>query len=146
MFCGAFDEWTCRYMAFAGETPPPVTYHARFDHEGPPVKSGDIIDDAAYERTGIVRGIAVHVEEKDDAAGLAKASQWSALLTEWGCAPKDEYGKTKVFATTLGHNNETVADARYLDFVARGLLWAVGKLDETHLKPAAKVLLADPQK
>ena len=50
-------------------------------------------------------------------------------------------GKAKVFATTLGHNNETVADARYLDLVARGLLWSVGKLDEAHLKPAKKVLL-----
>jgi hypothetical protein len=36
-------------------------------------------------------------------------------------------GKTKVFATTLGHNNATVADDRYLDLVTRGLLWAVGK-------------------
>ncbi|HEY1192468.1 MAG TPA: ThuA domain-containing protein, partial [Gemmata sp.] len=36
-------------------------------------------------------------------------------------------GKTKVFATTLGHNNDTVADAKYLDLVARGLLWSVGK-------------------
>jgi len=45
-------------------------------------------------------------------------------------------GKTKVFATTLGHNNETVADPRYLDLVTRGLLWSVGKLDEAHLKPA----------
>ncbi|MBY0459332.1 MAG: ThuA domain-containing protein [Gemmataceae bacterium] len=52
-------------------------------------------------------------------------------------------GKAKVFATTLGHNNETVADPRYLDLVARGLLWAVGKLDEAHLKPAAKVMLDD---
>lgn len=50
-------------------------------------------------------------------------------------------GKTKVFATTLGHNNETVADKRYLDLVTRGLLWSVGKLDEQYLKPAAKVLL-----
>ncbi len=50
-------------------------------------------------------------------------------------------GKTKVFATTLGHNNDTVADARYLDLVARGLLWSVGKLDAAHLKPAAKVML-----
>jgi type 1 glutamine amidotransferase len=50
-------------------------------------------------------------------------------------------GKAKVFATTLGHNNETVADPRYLDLVARGLLWSVGKLDEAHLKPAAKVML-----
>lgn len=47
------------------------------------------------------------------------------------------YGdKTRVFATTLGHNNETVADPRYLDLVARGLLWSVDKLDEAHVKPA----------
>jgi type 1 glutamine amidotransferase len=50
-------------------------------------------------------------------------------------------GKTKVFATTLGHNNETVGDARYLDLLTRGLLWSVGKLDEEHLKPAKQVLL-----
>lgn len=36
-------------------------------------------------------------------------------------------GKTRVFATTLGHNTETVADPRYVDLVTRGLLWAVGK-------------------
>ena len=50
-------------------------------------------------------------------------------------------GKAKVFATTLGHNNDTVGDDRYLDLVTRGLLWSVGKLDEAHLKPAKKVLL-----
>ncbi len=50
-------------------------------------------------------------------------------------------GKAKVFATTLGHNNSTVSDDRYLDLVARGLLWSVGKLDEAHLKPAKKVML-----
>lgn len=43
-------------------------------------------------------------------------------------------GKTKVFATTLGHDNATVADARYLNLVTRGLLWSVGKLDERHFK------------
>ena len=45
-------------------------------------------------------------------------------------------GKTKVFATTLGHNNVTVEDPRYLDLVTRGLLWSVGKLDNKHLKSA----------
>ena len=55
-------------------------------------------------------------------------------------------GKAKVFATTLGHNNATVSDDRYLDLVARGLLWSVGKLDDAHLKPAAKVLLDDAKK
>ena len=50
-------------------------------------------------------------------------------------------GKTRVFATTLGHNNETVGDPRYLDLVTRGLLWSVDKLDDAHLKPAKQVLL-----
>ena len=38
-------------------------------------------------------------------------------------------GKTRVFSTTIGHNNETVADDRYLDLVTRGMLWACDKLD-----------------
>jgi type 1 glutamine amidotransferase len=45
-------------------------------------------------------------------------------------------GKTRVFGTTLGHNNATVEDPRYLDLVTRGLLWSVDKLDAAHLKPA----------
>jgi type 1 glutamine amidotransferase len=54
------------------------------------------------------------------------------------CVWTNAYGpkKTKVFATTLGHTNETVGDARYLDLVTRGLLWSVDKLDDKHLKPA----------
>ncbi len=50
----------------------------------------------------------------------------------------NEYGpnKTRIFSTTLGHNNETVGDARYLDLVTRGLLWAAGKLGEDG-QPAA---------
>ena len=39
-------------------------------------------------------------------------------------------GKTRVFSTTMGHNNQTVEDPRYLDLVARGVLWACGKLGE----------------
>jgi len=65
-------------------------------------------------------------------------------IAEAVCVWTNTYnGKTKVFATTLGHNNETVGDARYLDLVTRGLLWSVGKLDEEHLKPAKKVMLDD---
>ncbi|MDZ4686767.1 MAG: ThuA domain-containing protein [Planctomycetaceae bacterium] len=44
--------------------------------------------------------------------------------------------KTRVFATTLGHNTQTVADGRYLDLVTRGLLWSCDKLDGTYLKAA----------
>lgn len=49
----------------------------------------------------------------------------------------NNYRGTKVFATTLGHNNQTVADTRYLDLVTRGLLWSCGKLDSKYLKTAA---------
>jgi type 1 glutamine amidotransferase len=45
-------------------------------------------------------------------------------------------GKTKVFATTIGHNNETCADAKYLDLVTRGILWTTGHLTDDG-KPAA---------
>lgn len=48
----------------------------------------------------------------------------------------NEYnGKAKVFATTIGHNNVTVADPRYLDLVTRGLLWTTGHLTDDG-KPA----------
>jgi hypothetical protein len=46
----------------------------------------------------------------------------------------NNYHGTKVFATTLGHNNETVSDPRYLDLVTRGLLWSCGKLNPQYLK------------
>lgn len=43
----------------------------------------------------------------------------------------NEYGdkKTRVFSTTLGHNNQTVSDDRYLNLVTKGLLWATDKLN-----------------
>lgn len=48
----------------------------------------------------------------------------------------NEYGpkKTRVWSTTLGHNNATVGDARYLDMVTRGLLWSCDKLNGDYLK------------
>ncbi|MDB6109464.1 MAG: heme-binding protein [Pedosphaera sp.] len=52
----------------------------------------------------------------------------------------NNYHGTRVFSTTLGHNNETVGDARYLDLVTRGLLWSVNKLNPEYLKPAKRVL------
>jgi type 1 glutamine amidotransferase len=47
--------------------------------------------------------------------------------------------KTKVFGTTLGHNNDTVGDPRYLDLVTRGMLWSLDRLDDKHLKKVASV-------
>lgn len=41
-----------------------------------------------------------------------------------------EFGprKARVFSTTLGHNNHSVADPRHLDLIARAVLWSTGKL------------------
>jgi len=36
--------------------------------------------------------------------------------------------KTRIFSTSLGHQNDTVKDARYLDFVVRGVLWATDNI------------------
>jgi len=48
----------------------------------------------------------------------------------------NEYnGKARVFATTIGHNNKTVEDPRYLDLVTRGLLWATNHITDDG-KPA----------
>ncbi len=86
----------------------------------------------------------------ETASPLARGQQvWtnrdgSPGMAEGICVWTNRYnGKTRVFATTLGHNNVTVGDPRYLDLVTRGLLWSVDKLDEAHLKPAAQVLISD---
>lgn len=40
------------------------------------------------------------------------------------------YGKGRSFVTTLGHFDATMKTDVYLDLVARGLLWAIGKLGD----------------
>jgi type 1 glutamine amidotransferase len=39
-------------------------------------------------------------------------------------------GDTRIFATTLGHANDTMQSVVYLDLVTRGLLWSCDKLQE----------------
>jgi Trehalose utilisation len=43
----------------------------------------------------------------------------------------NEFGpkKAKIFSTTIGHNNDTVADPRYLDLVSRAVLWTTGHIN-----------------
>ena len=67
-------------------------------------------------------------EKGPDGKQVVTGSKEAETIVVW----TNEYGekKTKVFSTTIGHNNETVADARYLDLVARGVLWATGHLSD----------------
>jgi hypothetical protein len=73
----------------------------------------------------LYNNIQVFVTAKPVARGLQEKQD---NIVGW----TNEYGanKTRVFSTTLGHNNETVSDAKYLDFVTRGLLWSCGKLGD----------------
>jgi hypothetical protein len=82
-----------------------------------------------------------NIQIYDSAKPLARGKQGDGDKpgqTDAVIAWTNEYGpkKTRVFSTTLAHNNETVSDARYLDFVTRGVLWAAGKLGEDG-KPVA---------
>ena len=75
-----------------------------------------------------------NIPEKKDKKGKVTPAQEVTTVVVW----TNEFGpkQTRIFSTTIGHNNATVEDARYLDLVTRGLLWSVGKL-EADGKPSA---------
>lgn len=77
--------------------------------------------------TPLARGKQTTKQKKKDAEGKETVTERS---TESVVVWVNLYGKTRVFSSTIGHNNKTVEDPRYLDLVARGLLWACDKLDE----------------
>jgi type 1 glutamine amidotransferase len=77
----------------------------------------------------------------DTASALARGKQTTSKagkVTDFDYVVTwtNNYRGTKVFATTVGHNNDTVGDPRYLDLVTRGLLWSCGNLEERYLKAA----------
>ena len=63
---------------------------------------------------------------------VVKNRDGSAKTNDYVVAWSNLYGpkKTRVFNTTIGHNNATVEDPRYLDLVTHGVLWASGHLKE----------------
>ncbi len=68
--------------------------------------------------TSLADGIQVDPKKKD------------AAPQKHSCIWVGQFGKGKVFGTTLGHHNKEFEDPMYLDFVSRGLLWACGKLGD----------------
>ena len=75
-----------------------------------------------FDQTRVVARGEQLVKQKD---GSEKANN---VVVAW----VNEYGakKTRVFSTTIGHNNTTVEDPRYLDLVTRGVLWASQHLEK----------------
>ncbi len=65
----------------------------------------------------------------------AKNKQGETKTSDFAIVWTNSYrDNARVFATTLGHNNDTVADDRYLDLITRGLLWSCDKLNDRYLK------------
>jgi type 1 glutamine amidotransferase len=64
----------------------------------------------------------------DTAKALSRGKQGKTeTVVTW---TNDYNQKARVFCTTLGHNNETVADPRYLDLITRGILWTTKHLND----------------
>ncbi len=95
MFCSKTDEWSCKYMSFAGETPPAVTFQARFDHKGPKVETGVVLDLTKFKREGVVRGVAVHFRVADDPAGKRRAQEIAAEPEGFGCVTAEQGYRAK---------------------------------------------------
>jgi type 1 glutamine amidotransferase len=54
------------------------------------------------------------------------------------CIWTNEYGKGRVFGTTVGHYSTEMQDPVFLNYVTRGLLWACDKLNDDYLQEPAK--------
>jgi len=105
------------------------------DKENPIVKGfadWTTVNEELYNNVQVLTGKGLangtqKVPEKKDKAGKVTPGKEVTSIVVW----TNEFGpnKTRIFSTTIGHNNATVEDARYLDLVTRGLLWSVGKLE-----------------
>ncbi|MBL8820375.1 MAG: discoidin domain-containing protein [Planctomyces sp.] len=56
------------------------------------------------------------------------------------CVWTNEYRGTRVFGTTIGHYNETMAEPKYLDMLTRGILWAAGRDPQKDFHPTTEVI------
>ncbi|MEN8735506.1 MAG: ThuA domain-containing protein [Lentimonas sp.] len=70
-------------------------------------------------------GMTPLAESKSNKTGKMETNVW---VNEYG--PK----QTRVFATTIGHHNETMMQSQYMELVTRGFLWAAGKSVADNLK------------
>jgi hypothetical protein len=116
---------------------PQAPIEITFDSASNPITEGQVgwttINEELYNNSsGKLLATATRLASGKQSASNKKGEvKTSESVIVWTNQYRDT---TKVFATTLGHNNETVADARYLDLVTRGLLWSCGKLNDDYLK------------
>ncbi|MCP4852951.1 MAG: c-type cytochrome [Fuerstiella sp.] len=86
----------------------------------------------------------------DTATPLAQANRQADGMPQV-CVWTNDYQGTKVFGCTMGHYNETMAEPKYLDMMAKAVLWAVGRDPEKDFRSSTekideeiKALIATP--
>ncbi|GAA4431761.1 DUF7133 domain-containing protein [Bremerella cremea] len=80
------------------------------------------------------QGELYHIAKVWDTAHVLGASKEKNDGVEHACVWTNQYGKTRVFGTTLGHHNETMEADAFLNMLTRGTLWACDKLNDDYLK------------
>jgi type 1 glutamine amidotransferase len=80
-------------------------------------KKWETIDDELYELERVWPGMTPLAQ----AYSVETKKSYPVIWT-------NTHGKARVFVTSLGHNNEMMANPVYLDLVSRGLLWTRGLL------------------
>ncbi|MDG1895576.1 MAG: ThuA domain-containing protein [Fuerstiella sp.] len=73
----------------------------------------------------------------DTATPLAQANREADGMPQV-CVWTNDYQGTKVFGCTMGHYNETMAEPKYLDMMAKAVLWAVGRDSEEDFTPSTE--------
>jgi type 1 glutamine amidotransferase len=75
--------------------------------------------DELYQTISVDKGADVLLTAKSPSTGNVHTVCWT-----------NQYGRGRVFATTLGHDMKTADQLVYHQLLTRGLLWACGKLDK----------------
>ncbi len=98
----------------------------KFENNVPFITKG--LENWTTQREELYNNIAVFPKAKIVARGIQGNRK---AVVAW----TNDFDGTRVFSTSIGHNNVTVADPRYLNLVARGLLWAVEREDMKVVMP-----------
>jgi len=118
------------WVEFLGVSSP--RHGAKYSFLVEPVAKDSPIAKAFGDGWQTPQGELYHINEvTESATPIAHAKrQGKGKETYDVCYWTNQYGKGRVFGTTVGHHNETVEDPVYQDALARGFLWALDRFDE----------------
>ncbi|MEZ5303252.1 MAG: ThuA domain-containing protein [Verrucomicrobiales bacterium] len=76
------------------------------------------------------QGELYHVDKTWDTATALAEGTIDGWKNKHECIWVNQYGKARVFATTIEYHNETMLEDTYLDLVSAGILWVTSHLND----------------